>query len=217
MRHDSSLSLSDAKMTCNRNLLSNSQDLITVTRRNNNLMNNTAEKGDKGVQNRIDKGSPLDSLDPQLRNGLLTVGGRLRNASIPENAKHQLILPKNSPVSVLLIKHVHQKAGHQCRNHVLVELKRKYWIIQAGVGVRSLVNRCVVCRKYQAKASKQKMADLPAYRLQADNPPFTISDKIWTSIQEEIRCGFVKPSSTHCSCRFSGYKLVYQCTQTLLS
>ena len=132
-----------------------------------------AEKGDRRVQNRIDKGSTLNSLDPQLRNGLLTVGGRLRNASIPENAKHQLILPKNSPVSVLLIKHVHQKAGHQCRNHVLAELKRKYWIIKAGVAVRSLVNRCVVCRKYQAKASKQKMADLPAYRLQADNPPFT--------------------------------------------
>ena len=39
MCHDYSLCLPNTKMTCNRNLMSNTQDLITITRRGNNLMN----------------------------------------------------------------------------------------------------------------------------------------------------------------------------------
>ncbi|XP_038073422.1 uncharacterized protein LOC119741653 [Patiria miniata] len=121
----------------------------------------------------INKGSPLISLDPELRDGLLTVGGRLRHASIPEAAKHQLILPKDHHISTLVIRHIHQRSGHQGRNHILGELRQRYWILEAGVAVRSLIHQCVICRKYQAGPGKQRMADLPAYRVRPDAPPFT--------------------------------------------
>ena len=116
----------------------------------------------KNKKTQISKESPLRHLDPELQDGLLKVGGRLRNANIPENSKHQLILPKDHHVSKLIIRHIHQQVGHQGRNHVLAELRQKYWIIRAGVAVRSLLNQCVMCRKYKAKTGKQKMADLPA-------------------------------------------------------
>lgn len=32
--------------------------------------------------------------------------------SMPENLKHQVILPKNSYLSTLLLEHIHQSAGH---------------------------------------------------------------------------------------------------------
>ena len=121
----------------------------------------------------LNKGSPLISLDPELRDGLLTVGGRLRRSPISEDAKHQVILPKSHHVSNLLIRDIHQRTGHQGRNHILAELRQRYWIIKAGVAVKSLINKCVTCRKCQAGPGKQKMADLPAYRVQPDQPPFT--------------------------------------------
>lgn len=119
------------------------------------------------------KRSHLEKLDPEIRDGLLSVGGRLRNAKIPENAKHQIILPNSHHVSTLLIRHVHRKVGHQGHNHVLAELRQKYWIVGAGVLIKAVIRKCIVCRKYQAKTSTQKMADLPSCRIEGCEPPFT--------------------------------------------
>ncbi|XP_030841811.1 uncharacterized protein LOC115924133 [Strongylocentrotus purpuratus] len=90
-----------------------------------------------------------------------------------ENAKQQIILTNSHHVSTLLIRHVHRKVGHQGHNHVLAELRQKYWIVGAGVLIKAVIRKCIVCRKYQAKTSTQKMADLPSCRIEACEPPFT--------------------------------------------
>lgn len=117
--------------------------------------------------------SHLDKLNPEMRDGLLTVGGRLRNAPIADVAKHQMILPKNHHVSKLLIQHIHRKVGHQGRNHILSELRQKYWVVGAGAMTKQAVQHCIICRKNRAKIGEQMMADLPTYRVQGDQPPFT--------------------------------------------
>ena len=122
---------------------------------------------------KIKKGSKLYKLDPILDNGLLKVGGRLRSAKIPSEAKHQIILPRKHHATSLLVRYTHQRVGHQGQNHVLAELRQRYWIIGAGVVVRSMLKRCINCRKYQAKLGKQKMADLPSCRLDATEPAFS--------------------------------------------
>jgi hypothetical protein len=61
---------------------------------------------------------------------------------IPEATKHQIILPKDNHISTLIIRHAHQKLKHQGRNHVLAELRQRYWIIRAGVAIKSLVHMC---------------------------------------------------------------------------
>ena len=47
----------------------------------------------------VGKTSPIYRLDPFVDNGLLRVGGRLRNAEIPEESKHTIILPRKSHVT----------------------------------------------------------------------------------------------------------------------
>ena len=113
------------------------------------------------------------SLDPELQRGMLRVGGRLRNSIVPQNAKHQVILPKGHHVSLLIIRHAHKRLNHQGRNHVLAEIKKKYWIINARVAVKSIVSKCVVCRKHQSRTLHQKMADLPSARVKPDEPAFS--------------------------------------------
>ncbi|XP_072022724.1 uncharacterized protein [Amphiura filiformis] len=122
----------------------------------------------------VPSNSNLLNLDPELDNqGLMTVGGRLRNARIPTEAKHQVILPMHHHVSTLLIMYTHKKLNHQGRNHTIAELRRRYWIVKVGVKVKGLLKKCITCKKVQAKVGNQKMADLPADRVQADDPPFT--------------------------------------------
>ncbi len=121
----------------------------------------------------IKKRSQIYKLDPMLQDGILRVGGRLHKAAMPQEAKHPAILSKNSVIANLILQHVHQEVGHCGRTYMLATLRQKYWIPQANSAVRRIILKCTVCRRFNAKAGKQKMADLPEDRLLPDQPPFT--------------------------------------------
>lgn len=54
----------------------------------------------------------LHKLDPFVdKDGLLRVGGCLKSSASPLEIKHPLIMPKNSHVTVLLIRQFHQEAA----------------------------------------------------------------------------------------------------------
>ena len=58
----------------------------------------------------------LVHLSPFLdEDGILRVRGRLKRASIPSHEKHPIIIPKNSHIAVLIIRHYHDKVQHQGR------------------------------------------------------------------------------------------------------
>ncbi|GBM08392.1 hypothetical protein AVEN_108386-1 [Araneus ventricosus] len=57
--------------------------------------------------------SKLIQLNPFLdRKGFLRVGGRVRNSILPENGKHPLILPKEHPVTTMVITLFHLNYLH---------------------------------------------------------------------------------------------------------
>ncbi|XP_064082740.1 uncharacterized protein LOC135198761 [Macrobrachium nipponense] len=120
----------------------------------------------------VGKSSPIYKLDPFLdsEDGLLKVGGRIRRSDIPQSAKHPILLPKKHHVTTLLIRHEHELLAHSGRNHVLSNLRQKYWIINANATVRNVLFHCVTCRKLKDPALSQKMADLPADRLEPSPP-----------------------------------------------
>ncbi|XP_077972228.1 uncharacterized protein LOC144427229 [Styela clava] len=84
----------------------------------------------------------LLKCNPFVQDGILRVGGRLRNSGLPVDQKHPIILPPY--------------------HHILKE--------QSAVakGVRD----CVACNRRSAKVGEQWMADLPFSRVTAGNPPF---------------------------------------------
>ena len=52
------------------------------------------------------KGSSLSPLNPIVVDGILRVGGHIRNAPVSDDMKHPMILPSNSPVSELLVRNI---------------------------------------------------------------------------------------------------------------
>lgn len=121
----------------------------------------------------VQRTSCIFRLDPMLDDGLLRVGGRLCRSAMPEQVKHPIILHKGHPISSLILRYIHERTGHSGRNHVLSELRKRYWITSANSAVRSIINKCVVCRRVAGRTKIQKMADLPQERLMPDLPPFT--------------------------------------------
>lgn len=121
----------------------------------------------------VKKSSSIAKLDPELRDDLLCVGGRLRHAPIEQEQRHPVILPKKHHVVDLIVRHFHLLSGHSGQEYVLSLIRKSYWIIKGRVAVRRVVNRCFSCRRRQAPFKTQKMADLPADRVTPNKPPFS--------------------------------------------
>ena len=118
--------------------------------------------------------SPLYRLDPFVDNqGMLRVGGRIKAASISEDVKHPVILPREGHVSWLIARCLHETANHQGRGFTLNEIRASgYWIIGCSALVSKVIDACTTCKKLRARTVEQKMADLPRDRV-TPSPAFT--------------------------------------------
>jgi hypothetical protein len=84
----------------------------------------------------------IANLDPFIdQDEILKVGGRLLRANLPHNAKHQVILPKDSHISRLILDQIHSDVGHSGRNYMLSRLRETYWIVNANSAIRKLIGR----------------------------------------------------------------------------
>ncbi|XP_077974180.1 uncharacterized protein LOC120329794 [Styela clava] len=121
----------------------------------------------------ISKSSTLISLRPFLKNDILRVGGRIKDAPISYDAKHPIVIPKDSLIASLMVDYIHRTTGHNGREYVLAEIRQNYWIVKGTSLVRKIINNCVLCRRKQRKPEYQEMSDLPVDRVTPDKPPFS--------------------------------------------
>ena len=120
----------------------------------------------------VKKSSSLYKLDPFLdKEGVLRVGGRLRQSSIPYDVKHPVILPKKGHVTDLILCHFHQLIKHQGHGITQNEIRSSgYWIVGGSSVVSKHISECVSCRKLRGRPQEQKMANLPEDRLEPALP-----------------------------------------------
>ncbi|XP_011859787.1 PREDICTED: uncharacterized protein LOC105557209 [Vollenhovia emeryi] len=115
--------------------------------------------------------SPLLSLRPFLdQDGLLRVGGRLRQALLSFDEKHPIILAKKSHLSLLLVREAHANSLHGGPQLTRSLLLRRYWILQANSLVRSVIHGCVRCTRFRGVVANQQMGHLPAERTRPSRP-----------------------------------------------
>lgn len=107
------------------------------------------------------------------KDGLLRVGGRLRNTDLDYDYKHPAVLPRDGHITQLVVAHCHEKIRHQGRGMTLNETRNLgFWIVGGSSVVAKYVFQCVTCRKLRASPNTQLMADLPQDRA-LPSPPFT--------------------------------------------
>ncbi|KAL9975233.1 hypothetical protein ACROYT_G012367 [Oculina patagonica] len=120
--------------------------------------------------------SKIAALNPELdAQGVLRVNGRGQKRVAESTMGRQTILPRNHAVAEKIVRHVHHFIGHLGREHVIAKLREDFWIPQIRVLVRTVLSRCVKCKKVLAKPMVQQMAPLPEARLMAYEPPFSYS------------------------------------------
>ncbi|KAK3748971.1 hypothetical protein QZH41_006839 [Actinostola sp. cb2023] len=150
------------------------QDEVRILSSNNAHREPEDRKATKDHKKSMRQSSSLYRLDPFLdKEGLLRVGGRLRHASLPYEAKHPVIVPRKGHVTSMIIRHFHERTAHQGRGITHNEIKSSgFWIIGGSSTIAHHISKCVTCRKLRGTTEQQKMADLPSDRLEPA-PPFT--------------------------------------------
>ncbi|XP_051168417.1 uncharacterized protein LOC127286146 [Leptopilina boulardi] len=115
--------------------------------------------------------SPLLPLNPFIdQKGILRVGGRLTNSSLPYDHRHPVILHGNSPLAELIIQWAHKTALHGGFQLTYSLTVKRAWIIRGRVRVKAHIRKCVTCARQRAQRSEQLMGNLPSERVTASYP-----------------------------------------------
>ncbi|XP_064461732.1 uncharacterized protein LOC135371684 [Ornithodoros turicata] len=106
--------------------------------------------------------------------GILRMTGTLQESDLPFAQKHRVVLPKQDPYSESIIRNCHLDVLHGGMRDTLVQVREKYWIVRARQADKKIIRSCVVCQRYNAQASRQTPAPLPASRV-SQSEPFTVT------------------------------------------
>ncbi|XP_065182304.1 uncharacterized protein LOC135813015 [Sycon ciliatum] len=133
---------------------------------------------------RLAAGKPMQASDPlaaltptldQHAEPLMVVGGRLKAAKhLPYRVRLPIILPQKHVVTRLLI----EKEDRRCRHsvgpqHLLSNLRERFWIVNGASAVKTARQSCVPCRKNWGVPAAQIMGALPDFRTAGSLQPFS--------------------------------------------
>jgi hypothetical protein len=119
----------------------------------------------------IEKNSTIRNLSPFLdENGVIRVGGRIRNANLAYNQKHPVLIPKNHNVTEAIIRHFHVKNLHSGTQSTLASIRQQYWPIAGRNKIKQIIHKCISCFRTKPIIAQQKMGDLPVKRLEPARP-----------------------------------------------
>lgn len=106
-------------------------------------------------------------LDPQ---GILRVGGRIKNAHIHNNMKYPIIIAHSGHITNLIIDHAHKLTFHGGARLTLAFTRQQYWIIGGNRAVKKRLLTCAICKKQKSSTQHQIMGDLPEARINPTRP-----------------------------------------------
>ncbi|XP_074657120.1 uncharacterized protein LOC141910289 [Tubulanus polymorphus] len=97
------------------------------------------------ARKKVSKRSSIRNLCPFYDGDFIRVGGRLCNAPIGAEAKHQILLPHSHHVSYLVVKYMHQKVHHAGTEHVVASTRLRFWPVRARCIAKKVIRDCRVC------------------------------------------------------------------------
>lgn len=109
--------------------------------------------------------SSLLKLSPfKDEEGLLRVGGRLKNSVLSFDERHPVILPPESHFSGLIVDALHRRSLHGGVQLTLGLIRQRFWLPRGRLLVRQHIHRCPTCVRWRAASPQPLMSSLPAAR-----------------------------------------------------
>lgn len=107
--------------------------------------------------------------------GLWRLMTRLGNADQPIDFRKPVLLPRNSPVTQLLVRAAHTRLAHAGVESTLCEFLARVWCPRARRLVKGIIKECATCKRDRAVPFKlPNMPPWPPSRVRP-SPPFTFT------------------------------------------
>jgi len=115
--------------------------------------------------------SSLKTLHPFIDDkGILRVGGRLQQSTLPYHVIHQIILPPKHHFTKLIVSSEHIRLHPAGPPLMMASLWEKYCIPRIRDVVKTVTHHCLTFYKIKVQASQQLMGQLPSTRVQPARP-----------------------------------------------
>ena len=114
--------------------------------------------------------SLIPFLDPE---GLIRVGGRLRNSNADFHKKHPIVLNSKHSLTKLIGIEYHAKTLHGGPQTLLYSMRQKYWPTSGRTFARKILRNCHKCFKVAPIPIQVPVGPLPKERI-TPRPPFSI-------------------------------------------
>ena len=110
----------------------------------------------------LSKTSKLAQFSPFIGpNELLRASGRTKNLDIATfDVKHSILLDARHPFVRLLLEHTHVQHCHQDVDYLRALIQQRIAVVKLRATLRTIVSRCVTCRKRRTEIVPPVMADL---------------------------------------------------------
>ena len=106
--------------------------------------------------------------------GLLRASGRTKQLDVATfDMKHPILPDSRHPLVRLFLENLHSNQCHQGVEYSSALIQQEYAIVKLRTTLRSIVSRCIICRKRKAETLAPMMSDLPRERLVYKEPPFS--------------------------------------------
>ncbi|XP_033223472.1 uncharacterized protein LOC117177089 [Belonocnema kinseyi] len=126
---------------------------------------------DLKIRKRVHKKSKLTSLDPFIdRDGIIRVGGRLKNSSMPQSQQHPMFLPRSSHITGLIILNEHLENKHAGILTTFYAVRRRFWPLDGRSQVRKIIRKCITCFRINPSTAEYLMENLPSIRITQARP-----------------------------------------------
>ncbi|XP_046737116.1 uncharacterized protein LOC124405893 [Diprion similis] len=118
------------------------------------------------LKQNLKNNSKFLSLHPFIdKDGLIKVGGRLGNSSLPEAHKHTIVLPAKHHLTRLIIRDEHYRLLHTGSQALLASIRTRFWPLSGRNAIRRVLRHCIVCFKNRPYTLNQLMGELPGARV----------------------------------------------------
>lgn len=105
---------------------------------------------------------------------IMRLSGRISGATwIAYDTRFPPVLPPESLLSRLIVRHHHERFYHQNRGVVTAAIRSWFWITNVGQKLRGVIAKCQVCKNSAARLSQPRMGQLPLERVTPYVRPFT--------------------------------------------
>ena len=105
--------------------------------------------------------------------GFIRVGNKMRRYAKYDTKYCPILLSKNSSFTNLIIRDYHMQMSHSGIYVVLAEIRKKYWIPSCFNTVKKILQKCVHCKRFNARTIKLNQNDYRDFRLSNKSRPFS--------------------------------------------